>query len=306
MSSSGPTPLALIAAALYFASGPAVLARETRVLDRADGSQITFHLDRKAGKGRQSAILLMQGSGCDPVASNARVTSVAPLVAPGDAVITIEKYGVASGEGQAGLVDGCSRNYWAGNTLQQRVIDAAQVVSQLRREKWWNRRLIIFGGSEGGAVAAMLAPLVPETKAVIIYSSGIGVPVGELIRAAVPSPVAAEAPKIFAEAKANPTGERRWAGASYRWWADAVGITPARMLLQTTAPILLIHGTRDQSAPVATARATRDLLVRHGKANLTYREYEGYDHFMRDAAGADHRPSVLKDAAAWLRRNVPE
>jgi alpha-beta hydrolase superfamily lysophospholipase len=78
------------------------------------------------------------------------------------------------------------------------------------------------------------------------------------------------------------------------------------MLLQTTAPVLLIHGTRDQSAPAATARAARDLVAAGGKRNLTYREYEGFDHFMKDAAGLDHRERVLRDAGTWLHRNLPD
>lgn len=266
-------------------------------------NEITFHIDRDAKAARAGAILLLQGSGCEPVVSNERVASVAPLVAPSHVVVTVEKYGV-TGSHEADLVEGCSSDYWNGNTLQQRVMDAAQVIGRLRQEPWWNERLVIFGGSEGGAVAAMLAPLVPETTAVIIYSSGIGVPVGELVRTAMPPPIAAEANRIFAEAKANPTGSKRWGGASYRWWADAVDVTPARMLLQTSAPILLIHGTRDQSAPLPTARATRDLFAREGRRNLTYREYEGYDHFMTDAAGVAHRSSVLRQAATWLRRKA--
>lgn len=294
-------PCILAFAAFMSVPAPAVAAGETRFVDRADGSRITYHLDRRVKSGRQGAILLLQGSGCEPVSANERIASAAPVLAPRHAVVTIEKQGVPPNPAETSLVEGCSPEFWERNTLQQRVSDGAQVVARLRQEPWWNGSLIIFGGSEGGAVAAMLAPLVPETKAVIVYSSGIGVPVGDLIRAAVPPPLAAEASRVFAEARANPTGGKRWAGASYRWWADAVDIVPARMLMQTSAPILLIHGARDQSAPVATARATRDLLARHGKRNLTYREYAGYDHFMKDAAGGDHRTQVLREASAWLR-----
>lgn len=301
MALSSVAPLTVVSAVLLLIAAPDALARDTKLLDRPDGTQITFHIDRNVKAARHGAILVLQGSGCEPVATNERVASIGPAVTPGDAVVTIEKYGVTATQ-EADPVDGCSPDYWNRNTLQQRVLDAAQVIGRLRHERWWNRRLVIFGGSEGGAVAAMLAPIVPETKAVIIFSSGIGVPVGDLIRAAVPPPVAAEAPRIFAEARSNPTGSKRWAGASYRWWADAVDVTAAKMLLQTSVPILLIHGTRDQSAPVSTARATRDLLARQGRRNLTYREYEGYDHFMKDAAGVDHRPAVLKEAATWLRQ----
>jgi alpha-beta hydrolase superfamily lysophospholipase len=270
------------------------------LLERPDGSQISFYVDR--AKKRQGAVLLLQGSGCEPVAGDKRVLAIAPLVAPGSAVVTIEKYGVTAGPSAGDLIEGCTADYWRGNTLSQRVADAVHVVARLRQEQWWNGDFAIVGGSEGGAVAAMAAPLIKETRGTVIFSSGIGVPVGELILGAVPPPVAAAAPAVFAEAKANPSGTKLWGGASYRWWADAVDLVPARMLLQTKAPILLIHGSRDQFALVRTARATRDLLARHGRRNFTYREYDGYDHFMRDAAGTDHRAAVLRDAGAWLLR----
>ncbi len=147
----------------------------------------------------------------------------------------------------------------------------------------------------------MLAPLVPETKAVIVYSSGIGLPLGEMIRSAIPPEMNAEALRVFAEARANPAADRRWSGAGYRWWADAVDLVPARSLILTPAPVLMIHGTSDESAPIASARAARDLVRAAGKANFTYREYEGYDHFMADAGGS-HRDAVMAAAADWLRR----
>lgn len=270
------------------------------ILPRTDGSQIIYHLDGMEG-GRRGVVLMLQGSGCDSVAEREWLKSEPPIIAPRHAVLAIEKYGVVPGRPQTDAVEGCSPDYWNRNTLQQRVLDAAQVIARLRAESWWNRHLVIYGGSEGGAVAAMLAPLVPETKAVVIVSSGIGVPVAELIRAAVPPPVAAQITAMLAEAKANPTGDKRFGGASYRWWADAADVTPAKALLQTDAPVLLIQGGRDQFAPAATARATRNLFAAAGKRFLTYREYEGYDHFMKDSAGVDHRAAVLRYIARWLR-----
>lgn len=291
-----------VAAGLLTAFASAPCWASTSTLERADGTEIAYYLDRSSRQGDSAVLLLLQGSGCEPVAGDPTFKSTATLLVPDHAVLTIEKYGVVPGAPAADAVDGCSPDYWRGNTLSQRVLDAAQVIARLRAQPWWNRELVLFGGSEGGAVAAMLAPLVPETKAVVIRSSGIGVPVGELIRAAVPPHVATEVSRVLAEAKANPTGTKRFGGASFRWWADAADVTPAKMLLQTEVPVLLIQGSRDQFAPVATARATRDLLAAAGKANLTYREYEGYDHFMRDAVGADHRERVLKEAAVWLKK----
>lgn len=290
--------ISLSLATVISASAAAHAAAET--LPRADGSQISYHLYDKRD-GRRGVVLMLQGSGCESVAEREWLKLEPPVIAPGYAVLAIEKYGVMPSRSRSDFVEGCSLDYWHRNTLQQRVLDALQVIARLRADWWWNRELIIYGGSEGGAVAAMLAPLVPETKAVVIISSGIGVPVAELIQAAVPPPVAAQIPMMLMEAKANPTGDKRFGGASYRWWADAADITPAKALLQTDAPVLLIQGARDQFAPAVTARATRDLFAVAGKRSLTYREYEGYDHFMKDSAGIDHRAAVLRDIARWLR-----
>lgn len=295
--------LRIIAASLSLwiaapATAVAPVPATAATLARADGSEIVYYVERRAARGRQPLLIMLQGSGCDSVALNDRIRWIAPLLAPGHALATIEKYGVATG------ADGndCPADFWRGNTLTQRALDAARVVAALRRHGWWNGELVIFGGSEGGAVAALAAPLIPETRAVIVWSSGIGLPVGAMIRSALPAPVQAEADRVFAEARADPSPERIWGGASYRWWADAIDLVPARSLVRTPAPVLLIHGTRDESAPVASARAARDLILSAGKANFTYREYAGYDHFMVDAQGVDHRRDVVAAAAAWLRR----
>jgi pimeloyl-ACP methyl ester carboxylesterase len=291
-------PVALLLA--MAASAPAQ-AQRTQSISRPDGSLIVYHQDRPAGRKRAGALLLFQGSGCEPVEADQRVLGYGRMLAPSRVVVTVEKYGVPAASPAAELVEGCSADYWRGNSLSRRVLDALQVTARLREESWWNGDLVLFGGSEGGAVAAMLAPLVPEVRAVIVYSSGIGVPVGELVRMAVPPPVRDQAVAVFAEARRNPDPNRRWGGASYAWWADAVDQVAARSLLQTRAPVLLIHGSRDQSAPVATARASRDLLAGRPERHFTYREYAGYDHFMTDQAGVDHRPEVFAAAREWLR-----
>jgi pimeloyl-ACP methyl ester carboxylesterase len=297
----GKAPRICVLIAMIAGLGTPAFAQraETSAIERADGSRLIFHVDRRGLAGRRPMLLVLQGSGCAPVGADARVNSYGPMLAPDHVQLMIEKYGAAAGGDS--LVEGCTAAFWSGNTLSRRVADAVQVIARLRGERWWNGALVIFGGSEGGAVAAMLAPLIPEARAVIIWSSGIGVPVGALIRGAIPPEAASQAEPAFAEARRNPTGERIWGGASYAWWADALDMVPARSLLDVRVPILLIHGSRDQFAPVATARATRDLLAQAGRSTFTYREYDGYDHFMVDAAGADHRPEVLAAAGRWLQ-----
>lgn len=87
---------------------------------------------------------------------------------------------------------------------------------------------------------------------------------------------------------------------SYRWWDDAVDIVPARSLVQSTVPVLLIHGAHDQSSPVATARSGYEMARNAGKANVDYREFAQLDHFMRTKDGTSHMDQVLGVAAKWI------
>lgn len=269
-------------------------------VQRADRSAITYWLE--SGSGKSDVILVMQGTGCEPVSAKPNLRHAAEILPPGARTLLIDKRGAVSSEG-SGSVDGCSKEYWNDHTLSGRVLDCLQVIADLRRQPWWNGRITIFGGSEGGAVAALLAPLVPETTAVVVLSSGTGVPVGDLIRAALPPEMAAEAPAVFAAARERPTGDLRWAGLSYRWWADAVDMVPARQLALSRAPILLIHGGRDRSSPVATARAGYEVL-RAANAKVTYREFPEFDHFMRSSDGREHVDDVLGEASRWIHSNA--
>jgi hypothetical protein len=63
-------------------------------LERADRTTIEYHLEHREAHRRQSLLLLLQGSGCDPVGTDAGVLSTAKLLAPRAATLRIEKYGV--------------------------------------------------------------------------------------------------------------------------------------------------------------------------------------------------------------------
>ncbi len=267
---------------------------------RTDGSELAYHLQRQ-NDGPQGLLLLLQGSGCDSVTTRKTLLRDGLIIRPSYAQLTIEKYGVLAG---ATNPDDCTSRFWRHNTIQQRLLDALQVIAELRNEPWWNGDLVIFGGSEGGAVAAILAPLVPETDAAIVFSSGIGWRIEDMIRAAIPPQASEQVDAIFGEARSNPTGEKQWGGASYRWWADSLDLVPAQALVGSEFPLLLVHGERDQFAPVETARAAAKLWSDNNRPDTTYREYPGYDHFMIDAENENHNGEVMADIEEWLGRQI--
>ena len=265
---------------------------------RPDGSHLSYFLTPSTAQ-HQDAILVLQGTGCAPVETNANLTLAASTIDPAARGVLVEKYGV-SDPAAGPFSEGCSEAFWQNETLHQRVMDALQVVAELRRKSWWSRRLVIFGGSEGGAVAALVAPLVRETAAVIIFSSGTGTPIRDLIEASSPPGSHLSLNETFAAAKADPTWTHKAGGLTYRWLAEAADIVPARSLALSPAPVLLIHGVQDRSSPVSTARAGEAVLLASGKVNVTYHEYPDFDHGMLDAHGVSHMREAFSDAGAWL------
>ncbi|CAM3369088.1 hypothetical protein SAMN04488021_1646 [Paracoccus aminovorans] len=87
------------------------------------------------------------------------------------------------------------------------------------------------------------------------------------------------------------------------FWSDLIDYRAADDLLRARAPILLVQGGRDGSAPAEAARASADLFARAGRCNLAYWELPGLDHGMVDADGGSRMGEVLALARDWLARS---
>jgi pimeloyl-ACP methyl ester carboxylesterase len=276
---------------------------EHRNLGRPSGPDIDWYLDRQTPSGpRQGLLVIAQGSGCSSVANNPNVRSAKSL-RPDFAVVTVEKYGVAPGEVQNGP-EACSPMFWAHHTVSQRVEDYRAVIEKLKSEPWWNGQLVLFGGSEGGAVVQILAAQV-DADAAVIFSSATGVPFRDAFVQVIPPEMAAEAPVQLDKARRNPLSAEIWGGNSYRWWADIADRPLWEEALKAKGALLVVQGVRDRSNPVASARAFRDAFAARQRRNLTYWEYQDYDHAMVDRTGASHLPEVLARISDWLQTTLP-
>lgn len=264
---------------------------------RDDGTEIIYSLDGLDPDGSEQGILLLaQGSGCDPATLPGRFEN-AELIAPGFARLAIEKYGVTPDN--AAQDGSCSEAFYVGDTLQQRVQDAEAVIAALSDQDWWNEDLVLFGGSEGGAVVSMLASRVAEADAVVVFSSGLGFTVEETVMASIPPPVQPMAQQAFADARQNAQTDVFFGGHSHHWWSNALDVRPVNFLLDQDIPVRVVHGTRDASAPIDAARSGVSLLQEVGVC-VAYDEREGLDHFMTDAEGNSHRVDVYTDIADWI------
>jgi alpha-beta hydrolase superfamily lysophospholipase len=279
-------------AATQAAAQPAVSA-----VKRPDGSAIDWYLDRQTAPPKQGILVLAQGSGCSSVTLNHNIETAKHLL-PDFAVVTVDKYGVRPGDDPK-PDDGCSKTFYAHHTVSQRVADYRQVIARAETLPWWNGQLVLFGGSEGGAVMHILAAKV-EPNAAVIYSSATGMPFADAFVQVIPPQMAAEAPAELARIRRAPLSDKVWGGNSYRWWADVIDRPLWEEALKARAPLLVVQGRRDRSNPVSSARALRDAFAAAKRCNLTYWEFEDYDHAMADAAGVSHQSEVFTRISAWL------
>lgn len=298
-------------AASVVVSGVAVAEPQRLELARSDKSIIHWALDMPEAGEPRGVIVLAQGSGCLSVEHNANLAHIRSAF-PAFAALTVEKYGVKPGDNPTADHEDCSEEFRQHHTMTQRVEDYLAVLSKLRTESWWNGRLVLAGGSEGGDVIARLsAPA--KADATILISTGGGKTFGEMVRQSimdemerhkVPEANWPPVDQVFERARANPMSAEIWAGSSFRFWADAIDHRILDSMLRADTDFLLIQGGRDTSTPVEMARIVTDRFSEAGRCNLTYWEFPGLDHGMTDMAGTSRMSEVFATAALWAEQQL--
>lgn len=296
------TTVALCGVLLCFTVVRAVAEPIRKTSLRPDGSPIYWSIEHPEDGEKRGLLLIAQGSGCLPAIQNPRVAQVRSI-ARGFSVLLVEKYGVTHGYKPDNPMSDCPEEYFAHHTVSQRVDDAVQVIEELKKSDWWNGELVLFGGSEGGAVVARLTPRL-EPDATIAFSSGLGESLAKSLWRVIPPAARKQAEEKFTEARENPQSTKIWGGNTYRWWADVVDDVPVNDLLKTRVPVLLVQGEKDRHAPVESARASRDAYAAADRCELTYWEFPDYDHFMTDSDGINNRKEVFKKIAGWVDSSV--
>lgn len=271
-------------------------------LTRPDGSIITYHLDRPAEA--EGIILIAQGSGCAPAATNPSLAAVRAAF-PRHVAVTVEKSGVTP---DAGIVDGftdCPAEFHATYTLSQRIADYRAVFAHLRDNPALARLpLVLFGGSEGGLAVARLAET-EAPQATIILSSGIGQTLAEIILSTLPPEGQGAVTAGFEAARADPEGDALFAGSSHRFWADILDQRALDSMIHASSPFLVIQGGLDRSSPPSASRPTLDAFAEAGRCSLTYWEFPGLGHGMETRDGTSRLEQVLEMAAYWAERPMP-
>lgn len=275
-------------------------------LDQADGLRLYYYLDLPAAPQRAPLVVILQGSECLRV-EHKYGPMIEQLNRLGVGVLRIEKPALTP----TTPIGECPPEYLLKNTLDRRLWDVLRVVAELRGHPRWNGSLALVGGSEGGMLAGLLAPLVPEARAVVILSSGGGMSFDEEIQRMVagyltsqgapPEKVAEELRKlqeVFQRARREPSTTHEWgsdgklARNTFLWLSRALDLSIWRALLAFRGPVLVVHGTADASTPVESARELQRRFLEAGRSNLELRLDPGGQH--------GPRPEVIEESLNWV------
>lgn len=296
-------------------AGNAVLEDHLQVL-RVDGSPLQVHLQRPTTPDKVPLLVYIDGSLCIPSTYNqsvawlqGRLQGKSPF-----ALAVIEKPGPTDpplnkdGDIEIGPDFRCSEEFRRYYTIEQRVLDHLRVLQHLNRNApWWNGELLVWGFSDGGRIGAQLAAYYPKTRSVALVGFGGGTTMADSMEAMMcaVSEKRAECQATtrtqMDEIRKAPVPTRDWMGESntYAAWASRLDAVEANVLRDLNAPLLVVHGERDGSVPVASARRLAELMQGSGVA-FRYLEVPAMRHSLWGTATEQESEALHEEVLAWL------
>ncbi len=163
-------------------------------------------------------------------------------------------------------------------------------------------KMILFGVSEGGTTAAKIATINNKISNLVIVGSG-GIKFEEELRILIKnSGMAVDLDALYIDIKESPSNiERTFYGHPYKYWNSVLFLDPMEFYNKITVPILVAQGEYDTSTPIESGRFLRDEFNKLGKTNLTFMEYKGADHILKNENGNEGLKDFYEKMNEWLK-----
>jgi len=177
-------------------------------------------------------------------------------------------------------------------TLSQEISDAKVAFEFLaRRREVDSNRLGILGLSMGGCVAGCLMGLEPRIKSVALWSAPARIK-ELLISKFEPEELARYKRRGYTEFGAFVIGKA--------FLQDLDNIDPLVGIAKSTAPILIVHGTEDQTVPLSESKALYRVAKGRGVRTQRY-IVKGADHTFN---GVLWERRVIERTASWFKETL--
>lgn len=210
-----------------------------------------------------------------------------------------------------------SSAYWKKNTLDFRVARVNEVIRYIQKKVFKPTKIAVVGTSQGTDVAAKLATINKDITHLGFWAGGGLSQLMEFVMFARKEAIAGKiteeeaAQKIealFDQFKAmfdDPSPDKMWEDNSYLSYVS-FSEPPIQSLLQLKIPIFVAVGTKDENVAVENTYVIPIEFIRHGKKNLTFKQYPNYDHGFAEKINGedvDRFDAVSLDFFKWLKEH---
>ncbi|HYI64717.1 MAG TPA: hypothetical protein VEW71_07515 [Allosphingosinicella sp.] len=268
---------------------PRIPLEKHEIRDRL-GRRITYYISRPATPA--PLMLMIQGSGCDPVmriaeaGSYSSLFNLLPYAAEGRfAVMAVEKpfSGPVPG-GSHGTASGCSAEFNADFTAESWLAALQASLADARRLPWVDRRrTLVFGASEGAVMASLLAARDERVTDVVSIGGSGATQLFDFIAFAYQrcfdrSQCIANVERQARAIAAAPQSSTDFAwGHPHKRWTSFFAVDPGEALLRSRARVYLAFGTSDASVPPISQELIAARLMSAGR-DVTVRRVPNAGH----------------------------
>lgn len=279
-------------------------------LDKPDKTKLIAVLDVPDPQKPFAIFLHLQGSGCmDPISDQLGKE----MIAMNTGALIIQKPGLS-----LPLLEGeCfGPKYLLGNNIFTRVNDAVHTLNFIFKNfPNWNKKLIIYGKSEGTVVATLLTNKV-KANLLILFAGANGMTMEDEMYTLIKKghKVCGESTKEKLKTKIEdvfktPGSTATWCSGktspnSLNWWSKILREDVLHYLLRVDYPIYVAHGSKDDMVPIESSYEAQKAFDRNSKKNLTFREYKNLNHKFRDKKNKSHADEIYQELNEWMKKNL--
>ena len=291
---------------------------ERRMVDDASGRHITYYISRPHAA-RAPILLMIQGSGCslalttgpDGEASSS-VFNLLPFASEGQfTTVVVEKPFAGPAAGVPVPANGCSAAFNANFTADSWLAAIQASLHDARTSSWVDpRRTLVFGGSEGAVMAALLAEADPTvTDVIALGGSGTTQAYDFIVNAYA---TCFDVPRCLAQVEAqlhaitampDSATEFAW-GHPFKRWTSFFKADPAEALMHSRARVYVGFGTADRSVPALSQEIMVAKLLAAGR-DVTVRRVPDAGHSMGNPGPHEFEQvnQEYRAALAWFAQS---
>ncbi|OTA18823.1 hypothetical protein Xbed_02940 [Xenorhabdus beddingii] len=287
----------------------AVAEQVSYSLQGNDGKDIIYYLISRDGTHYKDLLVLIQGSDCKSVINNRTMIENFGATFPDNDILLVEKSGLDRRIGKNGVEPDeltCPQEYMQGDSPSKRVKDYLAVLHQLKNRY---RHIVLLGGSEGAIITNMIASDADFITAAISMNGGGRFFIDDVIqsiRRESPEEMTDEAVNNFKAFAEKAKKQQLPAGMTVskhgtNWWHEVLSIDNQKMIQSSKTPLLVIQTMSDHNVDAAGAL---QMMAAIDNPMVSFKTYEGLDHFFKDSDGNDHASAIIKDIKSWYQLQV--